>query len=128
MRRAIGLALRGWGRTNPNPMVGAVLVEDGRVVAEGFHGSDGGPHAEREALAALGRPPGPDATLYVTLEPCSTQGRTGACTEAIIASGLRRVVAGATDPNPAHAGGGFEVLRKAGVEVEAGVLGQSART
>ena len=122
MRRAIEHALRGWGGTHPNPMVGAVLVEDGRIVAEGFHERDGGPHAERVALASLGRAPAPRATLYVTMEPCSTEGRTGACTAAIIASGLRRVVAGATDPNPAHAGRGFAVLREAGVETVAGIL------
>jgi len=122
MRRAIELALRAWGATHPNPMVGAVLVEGGRVAAEGFHEADGRPHAERAALAALGRAPGPDATLYTTMEPCSTKGRTGACTEAIIASGIRRVVVGATDPNPAHAGSGYEILRGAGVEVVTGVL------
>jgi diaminohydroxyphosphoribosylaminopyrimidine deaminase/5-amino-6-(5-phosphoribosylamino)uracil reductase len=122
MRRAIGLALRGWGRTHPNPMVGAVLVEDGRVAAEGLHERDGGPHAERAAIDSLGRPPGPHATLYVTMEPCSTAGRTGACTGAILAAGIRRVVVGATDPNPAHAGAGFAVLRGAGVETVTGVL------
>jgi diaminohydroxyphosphoribosylaminopyrimidine deaminase/5-amino-6-(5-phosphoribosylamino)uracil reductase len=123
MRRALDLAARGWGRTNPNPMVGAVLVEDGRVVAEGFHERDGGPHAERLAIASLARNPLPGCTLYVTLEPCSTAGRTGACTEAILAAGIRRIVAGATDPNPAHAGRGFEVLRAAGAVVVTGVLG-----
>jgi diaminohydroxyphosphoribosylaminopyrimidine deaminase / 5-amino-6-(5-phosphoribosylamino)uracil reductase len=122
MRRAIELAQRGWGRTHPNPMVGAVLVEDGQVVAEGFHAADGGPHAEKAALEALGRRPGPGATLYVTLEPCSTAGRTGACTEAILAAGIKRVVIGATDPNPAHAGSGFRVLEAAGVRVESGLL------
>jgi diaminohydroxyphosphoribosylaminopyrimidine deaminase/5-amino-6-(5-phosphoribosylamino)uracil reductase len=122
MRRAMELALRGWGTTNPNPMVGAVIVEDGAIAAEGFHERDGGPHAERAALASLGRPPAPGATLYVTMEPCSTPGRTGSCTEAIVASGLRRVVAGAADPNPAHAGRGYGILREAGVEVVTGVL------
>ena len=123
MAQALELARRAWGRTHPNPMVGAVLVEDGRIVAEGFHEVDGGPHAERAALAALGRRPGPGASLYVTLEPCSTEGRTGACTEAILAAGIRRVVAGATDPNPAHSGNGFRILEAAGVEVVRGVLG-----
>ncbi len=122
MRRAITLARQAWGRTHPNPLVGAVIVEGGRVVAEGFHAQDGGPHAERAALAALGRAPRPDATLYVTLEPCSTHGRTGACCDAIRAAGIRRVVVGATDPNPAHAGRGLEVLRAAGVDVTGGVL------
>ncbi len=122
MGRALELARRGWGQTHPNPMVGALIAESGQVVAEGWHAEDGGAHAEKAALAALGRAPQPGATLYVTLEPCSTAGRTGACTEAILAAGLRRVVVGATDPNPIHAGRGLEKLREAGVEVVAGVL------
>jgi diaminohydroxyphosphoribosylaminopyrimidine deaminase/5-amino-6-(5-phosphoribosylamino)uracil reductase len=122
MRRALELARGGWGTSAPNPMVGAVIVEEGRIVAEGFHEKDGGPHAERVALAALGRPPRPGAALYSTLEPCSTHGRTGPCTEAILASGIRRVVVGAMDPTPEHAGNGFEILRRAGVEVVPGVL------
>lgn len=122
MRRALDLARASWGATHPNPMVGALIVEEGQIVAEGGHAQDGGPHAERLALLARGKMPRPGATLYVTLEPCSTGGRTGACTEAIIAAGLRRVVVGATDPNPAHRGRGFEVLRAAGVEVISGVL------
>ncbi|HXA14673.1 MAG TPA: bifunctional diaminohydroxyphosphoribosylaminopyrimidine deaminase/5-amino-6-(5-phosphoribosylamino)uracil reductase RibD [Opitutaceae bacterium] len=122
MWRALELARRAWGETHPNPMAGALIVEGGEVVAEGFHARDGAPHAERVALTALKRKPKPGAILYVTLEPCSTHGRTGACTEAIIAAGIKHVVAGATDPNPAHAGRGFEVLRTAGVEVTTGVL------
>ena len=122
MQRALGLARCAWGATHPNPMVGCVLVENGEVTSGGFHEQDGGPHAERAALSALMRNPRAGATLYVTLEPCSTAGRTGACTDAIIASGIRRVVVGATDPNPAHAGRGFEVLRRAGIEVTTGVL------
>jgi diaminohydroxyphosphoribosylaminopyrimidine deaminase/5-amino-6-(5-phosphoribosylamino)uracil reductase len=122
MRRALELARKGWGETHPNPMVGAVIVEEGRIVGEGFHAQDGGPHAERLALLARGKPPRPGAVMYVTLEPCSTAGRTGACTDAIIASGIKHVVVGATDPNPEHAGKGFEVLRSAGVEVTSGVL------
>jgi diaminohydroxyphosphoribosylaminopyrimidine deaminase/5-amino-6-(5-phosphoribosylamino)uracil reductase len=122
MRRALQQARSVWGTTLPNPMVGAVIVEDGQVVAEGATAPDGGPHAERLALLARGKPPRPGAILYVTLEPCSTHGRTGACTDAIIASGIKHVVVGATDPNPAHAGKGFEVLRAAGIEVTTGVL------
>ncbi len=122
MRRALELARSVWGTTHPNPMVGSVIVEEGHIVGEGATAPDGGPHAERLALLARGKTPRPGATLYTTLEPCSTHGRTGACTEAIIAAGIKRVVVGATDPNPAHAGRGYEVLRAAGVEVIAGVL------
>ncbi|HRE80554.1 MAG TPA: bifunctional diaminohydroxyphosphoribosylaminopyrimidine deaminase/5-amino-6-(5-phosphoribosylamino)uracil reductase RibD [Opitutaceae bacterium] len=122
MRRALELARRGWGETSPNPMVGAVIVEEGKIVAEGYHAHDGGPHAERVALAALGRKPLPGATLYVTLEPCSTQGRTGACCEAIRDAGIQRVVTGATDPNPSHSGRGFTFLKSTGIEVITGVL------
>lgn len=122
MGRALELARRAWGQTHPNPMVGALIVEDGEIVAEGWHAKDGGPHAERVALANLGRKPRPGATMVVTLEPCSTAGRTGACCDAIrAAGGIARVVIGATDPNPAHAGRGVEVLRAAGLEVVAGV-------
>lgn len=122
MRRALALARQAWGQTHPNPMVGAVLVEEGEIVAEGFHAQDGGPHAERVVLAALGRRPLPGATLYVTLEPCSTPGRTGACCDAIREAGVSRVVVGATDPNPVHAGRGFAILRESGIEVITGVL------
>jgi diaminohydroxyphosphoribosylaminopyrimidine deaminase/5-amino-6-(5-phosphoribosylamino)uracil reductase len=122
MRRAIEVAKRGWGDTHPNPLVGAVIVEDGAVVAEGHHARAGEPHAEINALRALGRRPQPGATLYVTLEPCCTHGRTPPCTEAILGAGLTRVVVGATDPNPAHAGKGHDLLRAGGVEVTSGVL------
>ena len=122
MRRALELARSVWGATHPNPMVGALVVEDGQIVAEGATAPDGGPHAERLALLARGKVPRPGATLYVTLEPCSTPGRTGACTDAIITSGIKRVVVGATDPNPAHAGRGFQVMRAAGIDVTTGVL------
>src|SRR3954465_1633779 len=122
MRRALEVARGVWGNTHPNPMVGALIVEEGHIVAEGATAPDGGPHAERLALLARGKTPRPGATIYVTLEPCSTAGRTGACTDAIIASGIKRVIVGATDPNPAHAGHGFEVLRAAGIEVVQGVL------
>lgn len=122
MRQALALARRNWGQTHPNPMVGALIVEEGRVVSEGSHAEDGGPHAERIALSTLGRRPREGAVLYVTLEPCSTTGRTGACTDAIIAAGIRRVVVGSPDPNPAHSGRGFDVLRSAGIDVVPGVL------
>jgi diaminohydroxyphosphoribosylaminopyrimidine deaminase / 5-amino-6-(5-phosphoribosylamino)uracil reductase len=113
--------------THPGPMVGALVVENGQIVAEGHYGRDGGPHAERVALSALGRRPRPRAVLYVTLEPCSTEGRTGACTQAILAAGIKHVVAGATDPNPEHGGKGFEILRSAGVNVVTGVLADECR-
>jgi diaminohydroxyphosphoribosylaminopyrimidine deaminase/5-amino-6-(5-phosphoribosylamino)uracil reductase len=119
MELAVRLARRGYGTTSPNPMVGAVLVKSGRIIGRGWHRRAGGPHAEIEALGDAqkhGRAVR-GATLYVTLEPCSTHGRTPPCTEAILAAGLRRVVAGATDPNPKHAGQGFKILRSAGLEV-----------
>lgn len=125
MQRAIELAQSAWGQTHPNPMVGAVIVEGGKIVAEGWHSQAGEAHAEVEALRALARTPKAGATIYVTLEPCSTCGRTGACTDAIIESGIRRVVIGAIDPNPAHAGRGIEVLRAAGIEVLDGVLSEA---
>lgn len=122
MRRAIEQARRAWGQTHPNPMVGALIVERGEVVAEGWHRKSGQAHAEIEALRVLGRAPSKEAVLYVTLEPCSTMGRTGACTDAIIRSGIRKLVVGATDPNPQHSGRGLELLRQAGVEVLSGIL------
>ena len=119
MRRALQLARRGLGRTSPNPMVGAVLVRGGRVIGEGWHRRAGLPHAEVEALrdAARRGERVRGATLFVTLEPCCTHGRTPPCTEAILAAGIRRVVVAATDPNPRHAGEGLEILKKAGVDV-----------
>jgi diaminohydroxyphosphoribosylaminopyrimidine deaminase/5-amino-6-(5-phosphoribosylamino)uracil reductase len=128
MRLALREAERGLGLTSPNPCVGAVLVKHGRVLAKGYHRRAGCPHAEIEALRALrsaGSASG--ATLYVTLEPCSTHGRTPPCVEAIIAAGIARVVIGAIDPNPSHAGRGVEILRAAGLEVEWGVLEAECR-
>src|SRR5882757_10055420 len=115
MHFALRLARRGLGATSPNPMVGAVLVKDGKIIGRGWHRRASGPHAEIEALRdAQKRGHSPSgATLYVTLEPCSTHGRTPPCTEAIIAAGIKRVVIGATDPNPDHAGKGFKILRRA---------------
>jgi len=124
MRQAIALARRAYGFTSPNPLVGALVVKGGRVLGTGWHRRAGEPHAEIEALNAAvvsGFDPR-GSTLYVTLEPCSTHGRTPPCTRAIVDAGIRRVVAGATDPNPRHAGRGFDVLRNAGVEVVEGVL------
>lgn len=117
LSRALELARKAWGDTHPNPMVGCVLVENDEIVAEGFHVRAGEPHAEVRCLRDLGRQPREGATLYVTLEPCSTLGRTPPCVEAILGAGLRRVVVGTRDPNPTHAGGGIELLRDSGVEV-----------
>jgi len=120
MRAALQLARRGYGATSPNPMVGAMLVKRGRVIGRGWHRRAGEPHAEIEALRnATGHGLSPRrATLYVTLEPCSTYGRTPPCTEAIIRAGIRRVVIGAQDTNPQHAGKGFEILQRADLEVK----------
>lgn len=122
MARAISLAQKGEGRTNPNPLVGAVLVKDGRLIGEGFHEKRGEAHAERNALAACTEDPR-GATLYVTLEPCCHHGRTPPCTEAIIEAGVSRVVIGSIDPNPKVARKGIGQLRQAGIQVETDVLG-----
>lgn len=121
---AIVEALKGKGRVEPNPMVGCAIVEDDQCVASGYYEEDGGPHAEVNALSNLGRPAKDDAVLYVTLEPCSSQGRTGACTDRIITSGIKRVVIGAIDPNPAHRGRAMDILEKAGIDVVSGILAQ----
>jgi diaminohydroxyphosphoribosylaminopyrimidine deaminase/5-amino-6-(5-phosphoribosylamino)uracil reductase len=120
MRLALALAQRGYGATSPNPMVGAVLVKGGKIIGRGWHQRAGLPHAEIEALRnAQKRGHNPrGATLYVTLEPCCTHGRTPPCTDAIIVAGIKKVVVGATDLNPKHAGKGFQILRRAGIEVE----------
>ena len=128
MRAAIREARRGAGLTSPNPAVGAVIVRGGRVIARGFHRCAGMPHAEIEAIAALKNPKlARGATICVTLEPCSTHGRTPPCVEAIVRGGFARVVIGAIDPNPAHAGRGVGLLRAAGVEVAAGILEEECR-
>jgi diaminohydroxyphosphoribosylaminopyrimidine deaminase/5-amino-6-(5-phosphoribosylamino)uracil reductase len=124
MRSALAEARKAVGRTSPNPAVGAVLVVQNRIVSRGHHRQAGNAHAEIECLRDLrGRVP-KNATLYVTLEPCSTKGRTGACTDQIIRAGVHSVVIGATDPNPRHRGRGVEVLRDAGVEVRTGILAE----
>ena len=120
MQLALAQARKGLGRTSPNPAVGALLVCDGKILSRGYHHGAGLPHAEIEALKKSSNPAG--ATLFVTLEPCSTHGRTGPCTEAVIAAGIKRVVIGAIDPNPAHAGRGVDLLRNAGISVTTGVL------
>ncbi len=114
--RSIELASAARGHTSPNPMVGAVLVKDGRVIGEGFHSGPGQDHAERAAIAACEEDPA-GATLYVTLEPCAHQGRTPACTDAILEAGIARVVIASDDPSPHASGRGPGILRDGGVEV-----------
>ena len=124
MTRALDLALRGWGRVAPNPLVGAVILQEGQPLAEGWHAEFGGSHAEIVALKAAGhRARG--STLVVNLEPCRHQGKTPPCVDAIVEAGVRRVVAAIRDPDP-EAGGGLEVLRQAGVEVERGLNAEGA--
>jgi len=123
LARAISLARRGVGNVSPNPPVGAVLVEGGETLGEGFHHRRGGPHAEVEALRDAATRPGAEerlrrATLYVSLEPCNHTGRTPPCSEAVVAAGVRRVVIGTLDPNPRTAYGGVQRLREAGIAVE----------
>ncbi len=126
MRRALDLASRSVGVAHPNPHVGAIVVRGHQKIGEGFHSYDQRDHAEIIALKQAGEK-ARGATLYVTLEPCCTTGRTGPCTKAIIAAGIARVVAAMEDPNPAVAGRGFEELKAAGIEVEVGVSGKAAR-
>lgn len=121
MRLALREAARGLGHTSPNPAVGAVIVKNGRIIAKGWHHSAGLPHAEIEALRKAARR-ARGATIFVTLEPCSTRGRTPPCTEAIIAAGIARVVIGAIDPNPAHAGRAVKILKRARIAVTTGIL------
>ncbi len=124
LKLALRLARRAYGLASPNPMVGAVLVKAGKIIGQGWHHQAGQPHAEIEALRDAQRrgnsPQG--ATLYVTLEPCSTCGRTPPCTDAVIAAGIKTVICGATDPNPLHGGRGFKMLQRAGIKVRHGLL------
>jgi diaminohydroxyphosphoribosylaminopyrimidine deaminase/5-amino-6-(5-phosphoribosylamino)uracil reductase len=126
MRRALALARKGEGSVSPNPLVGAVIVRDGRIIAEGFHHCCGENHAEidaiRNATEAIA-----GATFYITLEPCSHHGRTPPCVEALIAHRPGRVVVGAVDPNPLVSGRGIEALRLSGIETEVGVLEEACR-
>ena len=125
IRVALAEAELGLGQTSPNPSVGAVIVCNGEIIAKGFHAKAGTPHAERVVISVAeqrGFNQWAEATLYVTLEPCSTHGTTGACTTAIIEKGFQRVVYGSVDPNPAHEGHGDQVLKVAGIEVKSRVL------
>src|ERR1043166_3476305 len=122
MRAALNEAKKTLGQTSPNPAVGAVLVVDDRIVAKGHHREAGCDHAEIECLRDFGARVPARATLYVTLEPCSTAGRTAPCTDAIIKAGIKNVVIGAADVNPRHSGKGIKQLRHAGVRVQEGIL------
>lgn len=121
MEIALALAKKGMGRVNPNPMVGAVIAKEGKLIGQGFHERYGGPHAERNALRNCKENP-EGAVLYVTLEPCCHYGKTPPCTEAIIKSGIKKVVTACSDPNPEVAGKGIDTLRTAGIEVVTGIL------
>lgn len=121
MKRAIELAEKGRGHTSPNPLVGAVIVKKNKITAEGYHAHFGGPHAELAALQKAGKKSA-GATLYVTLEPCVSWGKTPPCVDAVLVSGLRRVVIGTKDPNPENHGRGVQKLKKSGIKVELGIL------
>lgn len=128
MRMALNEARRGLGFTSPNPMVGAVIVKDGKIISKGYHHACGMPHAERDALANVkDTDMTKNSTIYVTLEPCCHYGKTPPCTEAIIDSNISRVVCAMTDPNPKVSGKGIEILRSNGIDVEVGLLEDEAR-
>ena len=126
MREALRIAKNAEGRTSPNPLVGAVVVRDGRIIAEGWHRQAGTPHAEVHALNMAGEL-AKNSTLYVTLEPCSHFGRTPPCANKIVESGIKKVVVAMKDPNPKVAGRGIEILKSAGIEVEVGILEDDAK-
>lgn len=126
MNEALKIAANARGRTSPNPLVGAVIVKNNRIIAEGWHRQAGTPHAEINALNMAGDL-AKDSTLYVTLEPCSHFGRTPPCANAIVNAGIKKVVIAMTDPNPKVAGRGIEILKNAGIEVEVGILEDQAR-
>lgn len=120
MSIAISLAKRAWGQTSPNPMVGAIIVKNGRIMGKGYHRKAGEGHAEINAISSS-KGKLASSTLYVTLEPCCTFGKTPPCTDAIMAAGIKRVVVGCLDPNPRHAGKGVDILKKAGIAVTVGI-------
>lgn len=126
MKRALEISSRGEGRVNPNPLVGAVIVKDGRIIGEGWHEYYGGPHAEVNAVRSATEDVR-GSTIYVTLEPCSHYGKTPPCAELLRAKGFRRVVVAMTDPNPLVAGKGIEILREAGIRVDVGMLEKEAQ-
>ena len=126
MARALELAVRGMGHTRPNPMVGAVLVKDGRVIGEGWHQQYGGPHAEVNCFASATEDPA-GATLYVSLEPCSHYGKTPPCADLVVSKGVDRVVCAMVDPNPLVAGKGIRKLKDAGIFVTTGIMEEEAK-
>ncbi len=126
MSRALELAVRGMGHTRPNPMVGAVLVKEGRVIGEGWHKEYGGPHAEVNCFASCTEDPS-GATLYVSLEPCSHYGKTPPCADLVVSKGVERVVCAMVDPNPLVAGKGIRKLKEAGIFVTVGILEDEAK-
>ena len=125
MKRALELAEKGWGTTNPNPLVGAVIVKDNQSVGEGFHVFAGGPHAEVSAIQEAGSA-AKGADMYVTLEPCSHFGKTPPCTEAVIQAGIKRIYVAMKDPNPLVSGKGIRRLEEAGIRVETGIREEEA--
>lgn len=128
MEHALNLAIKGWGMTNPNPLVGAVIVKDDKVIGEGYHQKIGGPHAEINAIKDAYQKGYniTGSTLYVNLEPCSHYGRTPPCSEAIIKSGIKEVYIGMRDPNPKVSGCGIKMLQDAGIKVHVGILEKEA--
>jgi len=126
MRLALSLAKKGEGKVSPNPMVGAVLVKDGKLIAQGYHRYFGGPHAEVEAIRRAGAEAN-GSTLYVTLEPCSHYGKTPPCTQAIIRAGIKQVIIATLDPNPINSGQGVQELQSAGIETEVGICEKEAK-
>ncbi|MDD2479905.1 MAG: bifunctional diaminohydroxyphosphoribosylaminopyrimidine deaminase/5-amino-6-(5-phosphoribosylamino)uracil reductase RibD, partial [Victivallaceae bacterium] len=121
MRKALQMAKKGWGLTSPNPIVGAIIVKNGEIVGQGYHAKAGDAHAEINAIRDAGKQ-ADGADLYITLEPCSTHGRTPPCTEAIKNAGIKRVFIGALDPNPRHSGIALLILHEAGVQVFDNIL------
>lgn len=128
IKRALALAAKGRGRTSPNPMVGALVVKQGEILGQGWHHAAGQPHAEIEAIrnARLKTSSLAGSTLYITLEPCCTHGKTPPCTDTIVKEGIRRVVYAVDDPNPNHAGRAVQILKKAGIDVVKGILHEEA--
>ena len=126
MKKALKIAEKGEARAAPNPMVGAVVVKDGRILGEGYHKFYGGPHAEVYAIEEAGAE-ALGADIYITLEPCSHFGKTPPCANKIVNSGIKRAVVAMVDPNPEVAGRGLDILREAGIEVELGLMADQAK-